>query len=144
LVRSAPQVGFTALYVAEVVVKVVGLGHAAFWADQQNMLAALCTTASLIDTGLYVSGGGGGCVGGGGGADALLRLFRALRLLRLLRLANRVPGLEVGSPQRDGIVVKRLKRLRRSDCLAHRAAGPRSSSRRPRRPRCRSSCASRS
>ena len=92
---SAPQVSFTALYVAEVVIKVVGLGHAALWADQQNVLAALCTTASLIDTGLFVLGGGGGCVGGGGGADALLRLFRALRLLRLLRLANRIPGLEL-------------------------------------------------
>ena len=92
--RAHSEVGFTALYVLEVAVKLAAYGAEGFAADQQDNIAAFCCAASIVDSGLFLSGTS---CGADSGASSMLRLFRALRLVRLLRLASRVPGLELFS-----------------------------------------------
>ncbi|XP_047636981.1 voltage-dependent T-type calcium channel subunit alpha-1H isoform X6 [Phacochoerus africanus] len=84
---------FTAIFVAEMTVKVVALGlvsgEHAYLQSSWNVLDGLLVLVSLIDIVVAVASAGGAKILG------ILRVLRLLRTLRPLRVISRAPGLKL-------------------------------------------------
>jgi len=77
----------TLLFMAEMGLKLVGLGCAGYWRDGWNVLDGTIVIISFFDLALTIA------FAGGGPNISFLRILRMLRMLRILRLM-RVPALK--------------------------------------------------
>jgi len=80
------NVAFAGIFVVEAVVKIAGIGGAAYFGDSTDVFDFVVTSVSALDSMLFITNT---CADSD---SAFLRFVRSMRTFRLMRLVNLIPG----------------------------------------------------